>query len=223
MVPYPIDKHIPKILKEYMTTKGQAFVDKHNEYLLAWIEELKEMYFLNKLPERVPVQFLSELSALLNAGVLQTDSETTKRKKLYYAISTHKKRGTWEDDAKIRMDNITGYSASIFTVQNSDDSIEMGQIASEDATFYWSTEQGNDGSDDELGTWEVGDFTEYVVAGNIYIDCHEGVTTAVLSASIITQLVTELSSDIVPAYMAVYLGYVNATGQFIVYSGGIIT
>jgi len=222
MFPYPFEKFVPDILRNNLTAKGQAFIDKHDEYILAWIEELKELYFANKLPERIPLDFLEEMGYFLNAGLMQTDTETIKRKKIADAVKSHKLRGTWNDDAKIRIDNITGYNAAIFVATQSDDSIEMGQTSSEDATVYWSTESGYDGADDSLGTWEIGDFTEYVIAGNVYIDCHEGVNTAVLTSDQIEQIVVELEFDVVPAYMKVYLGYINTLGQFIVYTGGII-
>jgi len=69
----------------------------------------------------------------------------------------------------------------------------------------------------------VGDGTEVEIWGNIYIDLHYGIHTAVLSASQIEQIVTDISMDIVPAYVRVYLGYVPVTGGFTIYSGGIIT
>ena len=223
MFPYPFESFVPQLLVYNLTPQGQAFIDKHDEYIIDWTDELKELYFVNKLVERIPTAFLEDQGYFLNAGLKQTDSERTKRIKIKGAVKGHKKRGTWNDDAKIKIDAITGYNAEIFKAIQSDDSIEMGQTSDEDPTRYWSTEQGNDGVDDSLGTWEVGDFTEYVIAGNIYIDCHEGVHTAVLTSDQIEQIVVELEFDIAPAYMAIYLGYINTSGQFIVYSGGIIT
>lgn len=225
MLPIPFEDYVPQLLRENIDNKGQAFVDKVTSITEDIRDETLEVYYINKVVERVPETFLDELGYFLNAGLKNTDSDMTKRNKIVNAIQGHKNRGTWEGDAKPKIDAITGYSARIFkeTTANSDDSIEMGQTSDEDPTFYWSTEQGNDGSDSLLGTWEVGDFTEYVIAGNIYIDCHQGITTAVLTSDQIDQIVNELEFDIAPAYMIIYLGYVDATGTFIIYSGGIIS
>jgi len=222
MLPEDFLSYIPKFLKDNIDASGEALVTYMNDFTDEFYGYIRELYFFSDAL-RVPAIFLDELGYWLAAGIKQGDSEATKREKIYYAVMNHKKRGTWTADAKIRIDAITGYSAAIFVSTESDDSIEMGQIASEDTTVYWSTEQGADGSDDLLGTWEVGDFTEYVIAGNIYIDLHEGVFTPVLTAAQIEQIVNEIATDIVPAYFAIYLGYINVTGQFVVYSGGIIS
>lgn len=222
MLPLPFEEFIPKQLSEDIDDKGQAFIDKVDSLIREMSDEILEMYWF-KLAERCPSDFLEELGFWLNAGLFQTDSELTKRRKIKEAVVGHKRRGSWNNDAKPKVDSITGYDAAIFRSVDSDDSIEMGQLSTEDDTLYWSTESGKDGSDDDLGTWEVGDFTEYVVAGNISIDCHEGVHTAVLTSAQIEQIVVELEFDIVPGYMDIYLGYIDTTGAFIVYSGGIIT
>lgn len=217
MLPIPFEDNIPVLLRKALTEDdaGQALANFWDEKYQALADEILEMYFF-KRPERCPAMFLDTLGDMLAASIKQGDSDFTKRFKILKAIETHKLRSTWTSDAKNRIDAITGYSAVLYSVQDNDDSIEMAQQAS-DPDFYWSTESGADGTDDELGTWEVGDFTEYVIAGNIYINCHEGITTGVLTADQIAQIVSDLERDVAPAYMAVYIGYVNALNQFIIY------
>lgn len=220
MLPLPIENYIPKLLTDNIDDRGQAFIDKINSLIINILDDIMEMQYF-KLPERCPSVFIDELGYLLNAGIINTDTDRIKRNKIKNAVRSHRNRGLWQDDAKLRIDNITGYSAKIFRSIDSDDSILMAKQAA-DPDRYWMTLSAKDGSDDNLGIWLIGDFTEYVIAGNISIDCHDGIHTAVLTAAQIFQIKVEIQDDVVPAYCAVYLGYVNASGQFIVYSGGII-
>lgn len=220
MLPESFLDFIPKFLKDNIDAGGEALVTYMDELQDEFYGYIREMYFF-KDALRSPDIFLDELGYWLSAGLKQDDSEATKREKIYYAVMNHKNRGTWEDDAKIRIDSITGYSAAIFRAGDNDDGILLGQEAT-DPDFYWMTFQDNSGTDDDWGWWLVGDFTEYVIAGNVYIDCHEGVTTPVLTSDEIQKIVDEISEDVVPAYYAVYLGYVNSIGQFIKYAGGVI-
>jgi len=221
MLPDTFLNYIPKFLKDNIDESGQALVTYMDAFQEEFYDYIREMYFF-KDPLRCPTLLLDELGYWLAAGLNQTDSEATKREKIYYAVMNHKKRGTWEDDVKIRIDAITGYSATIFPSGDNDDAILLGQEAT-DPDYYWMTLQDNSGTDDEWGWWLVGDFTEYVVAGNVYIDCHEGVYTPVLTSDQIDQIVAEIETDVVPAYYAVYLGYINTSGQFVVYAGGVIS
>lgn len=221
LLPLPFEDFIPELLKRNINDDGQAFIDKIDSLLEEIAEEVLEMQYF-KLPERCISSFLEELGYMLNAGIVNTDDDVTKRRKIITAIQTHKNRGTWEDDAKQRIDAITGYSAAVFKITDSDDSIEQSGLISE-PDYYWSTEGSPGISDDNLGTWEVGLGTETVIAGNIYIDCHEGIYTAVLTSDQIEQIVFDLETDVAPAYMILYLGYINTSGQFIKYTGGIIS
>jgi hypothetical protein len=91
----------------------------------------------------------------------------------------------------------------------------------DDPPYYWGT-MGVDGIDDLLGLAIIGDGTEVEIVGNIYIDCHYGIFVSTLTAAQIIQIVDDMAIDIVPAYMRVYLGYIDATGAFINYAGGTI-
>lgn len=218
----PFDEFMPELLKRNISTAGQALIDWIDTDYEALEEEILEMYWF-KLPERCPAIFLNELGNMLNANIKFGDTERQKRRKIKNAIATHKIRGSWTNDVKIRIDNITGYSAALYAVaiEDSDDAILLGYETT-DPTAYWSTMQGDNGADDLLGMWMVGDFTEVVIPGNVYIDCHEGVNVSTLTAAEIAQIVAEIELDVCPAYMVIYLGYVNVSDEFVVYSGGII-
>lgn len=226
MLPIPFIEHVPKLYSQGQFNKTRpdvvalaSFWDISYRRLS---NEIFDMYWF-KLVERVPHSLLEEWGYYLNADIRNTDNDFTKRRKIYDAVRTHKNRGTWEFDAKLRIDSITSYSAFIFKIFDSDDCIEMAGLPDEPVEYYWSTESCGDSAGDlNLGTWEVGLFTEPVIAGNIYIDCHEGFHTPELTADQIQQIVDNIATDIVPAYMRVFLGYRDSSGGFIQYSGGII-
>jgi len=222
MLPIAFEDNIPVLLKKALTVDeaGQALADFWDEKYQELVNEIFEIYYF-KRPDRCPSQFLDELGYWLAADIKTEDSDFTKRYKILKAIKTHKLRSTWTADAKNRIDAITGLNSVIYSQQNNDDAIWLAQQSS-DPDFYWMTWQDNSGTDDDLGIWWIGDFTEYVVAGNVYINCHEGVDVSTLTAEQIQQIVENLEMDVAPAYMAVYLGYVNSLDQFIVYTGGII-
>ena len=221
MLPLPFEDHITVLLKQNINDKGQAFVDKVDSLLVEIRDEILEMQYL-KFIARMPAAFLNELGDYLAAGLKNLDSDSEKRKKISEAVLGHKSRGSWNDDAKLRINAITGYSAVLYTNTDPEDSIEMGGLDKEDDDVYWSTERGDDTMDTSLGTWELGFMTEYVVAGNVYINCHDGVTTPVLTQSQVDQIVLELDDDVVPAYFRAYIGYVDGSGGFVTYTGGVI-
>jgi len=223
MLPIPFSDFIPKLLKRNLSADdgGTALANLIDTHLEEWKEELLEMLFF-KLAERSPALFLSELGYYLSADLKALNTERTKRIKIDTAVARHKVRATWTYDAKIRIDAVTGYSAAIYAAEDSEDCVEMGGLDIEDSSVYWSTERGDDTMDSDLGTWELGFQTEYVVAGNIYIDCHEGVIGSTLSAAEIAEIVAEIETDVVPAYFRVYLCYIDALGVINVYPGGII-
>lgn len=223
MIPSDITEILPVLLKKDLENNqsGQALVDYINNNISEIRAEIDEMFYFNE-PVRTPAQFLYLLDQWLQAGITNTDNDYTKRYKIEHAIETHKLRGTWQDHAKIIIDAITGYSAAIITTIDSEDCIEMGGLSTE-PDYYWSTERGDDTMDDELGTWEVGLMTEPCVAGNIYIDCHEGVYGSTLSTAEIEQIVEALEDDVSPAYIRIYLCYLtSSSGGINIYTGGVI-
>jgi phage tail-like protein len=219
MLPIPSINYIPKLFKDKASTQTYAFTDFLDTEFTSWFTDVKNIDQLLDV-EQCPAIFLNYLGNMLNASVNTVDSERTKRQKIYEAINTHKKRGTWVNHAKLIIDSITGYDARTYKIFDSDDWVLCGDGIIEPGTS-WSI-LGGDGTD-PYGMALIGDGTEVEIWGNIYIDCHYGIYTAVLTSSQIDQIVYDISMDIVPAYVRVYLGYVPVGGGFTVYSGGTIT
>lgn len=199
--------------------KLTALSDKIDSIFTAIENETFQLAWL-KQPEKCPAKYLDELGYMYNAGLLQSDSDRTKRQKISSAIASHKIRGSWVNHAKIIIDAITGYSAVIFRGADADDFILCGDGVLEAGTD-WAI-LGGDGTS-PYGFSLIGSGSEVEIPGNIYINLHPGIYTAVLSSDQIAQIVLNIAMDIVPAYMIVYLGYLDSTGSFIVYSGGTIS
>jgi len=219
LLPYPFENYASKLHRDNPDAAYLALVAKMNSIMLSWYNELMELYFA-KMPERVSSDLLNELGYFLGAGFLPYDSEVTKRLKIKNAIATHKKRGLWTQNVKIKIDTITGYSSAIIYVPSTtEDWIEDDGIVS--AGTYWNSEGvGFDSA--YLGINEIGGYTDPEMRGNIYINCHVGINTPVLTSSQIAQIVDAIAEDDCPAYFAVYLSYINSSGQTIVYANGTI-
>jgi len=161
-------------------------------------------------PMRIPSAFLDNLGYYLNAGIQSQDTETEKRQKIAGAVEGHKRRGSFNLDAKPKIDLICGGNSVIIRSFDKDDWILVGDGLTPTA-YYWAA-MGADGIDDDLGISLIGSGLEIEVAGNIYID----VDNSTLSAADQDRLELEMQ-DIVPGYMYVHFGYVNVSGQFIEY------
>ena len=219
MLPIPTIDYIPKVFKDRATSETVSFTDEMDLHILEWFLDVKNIEQLLDV-DTCPSQLLIYLGNMISAGAQSTDSERTKRQKIYSAVQTHKRRGSWEAHAKLIIDAITGYDARVTKISDNDDWILCGDGDLE-LTTMWAI-LGGDGTD-PYGMSLIGDGTEIEVWGNVYIDCHYGVYTAVLSTAQIEQIVNDIAMDIVPAYVRVYLGYVPVGGGFTVYSGGTIT
>lgn len=219
MLPIPTIDYIPKVFKDRATSETVSFTDEMDSHILEWFLDVKNIEQLLDV-DTCPSQFLIYLGNMVNAGVQTIDSERTKRQKIFSAVQTHKRRGSWVAHAKLIIDAITGYNAVRYVITDSDDWVLCGDGELEVGTD-WAI-LGGDGTA-PYGMALIGDGTEVEIWGNIYIDLHYGVYTAVLSADQIAQIVNDIAMDIVPAYVRVYLGYVPVSGGFTVYSGGVIT
>lgn len=202
--------YIPKFFNR--DEKLTAFTDKHDSL----IDETKQD-IINFQNFRDPVRtaFIEDMALFLNADILNTDSNRIKREKVSKAIQGHKQRGLWEADAKPKIDAIAGGDSEIFRAIDSGDWILFGGESTE-MNNYWGT-LGTDGIDDNLGLDLIGVGDEVEIAGNIYID----VDNDSLTTEEVEQIKLSLD-DVVPAYYKVFLGYINLSGQFIVYPNGII-
>lgn len=205
MLALPFEKYIPKVLQENIDDFGQALVD----YMNTLLEDVKEetiglKYFYTI--ELVSENFLKTIGTQLTADILDDDTDRQKRVKILYGMKNRKFRSTWQDDAKIRIDNITGLDSVLLTSPGLDDFIICGDGLCPSA-YYWGA-VGVDGIDDDLGISIVGEGDEIEVLGNIYID-----VGGLISAAIITQVIENIKT-IVPAYFRIILGYISA-GKFV--------
>ena len=218
-LPIPSINFIPKVYRDNPTAGTIALTNKIDSNLIAWKKEILQLGWLTSAV-KCPAPFLDELGYMFNAGITPTDGETTKRKKIFYAIQNNQLRGTWQYSAKTTIDAITGYNAQQYTIQSADDWILTGDGQIEIDNPDWSILGGDAIFDDGFSL--IGDGTEVELWGNIYIDLHYGINTAVLTSDQILQIVTAIQDDIVPAYFRVYLGFVPVGGGFTTYANGTI-
>jgi hypothetical protein len=202
MLPLPTIKHMPKVLQENMDDFGQAFVDFLDEFVTELRDETIQLKFFYVI-EKIPPQFLDILGAQLQAEIKQIDTDRQKRVKILNAISGRSKRSLWEEDVKIRIDNITGLDAVLFAPFGLDDWILPGD-GTTPTGYYWAA-MGSDGIDDGLGISLIGAGDEVEITGNVYIDFGAMVTTEILA-----QVLDDIQ-NIVPAYFRVILGYTSGT------------
>jgi hypothetical protein len=206
MIPEDVEKYIPVFYER--DEKLNAFISKFNSINN---DSKEETLGLNDLcdPVKIPYDLISELGYLLNAGIKEYDPEANRRDKVAKAVQGHKRRGSFNLDAKPKIDLIAGGDSQIFRAVDSDDWILVGD-ASTPSTSYWAT-MGSDGIDLNLGLSLIGEGNEVEVAGNIYID----VDNSSLTAQEQEQLRNDML-DIVPDYMYVHFGYISGT-QFVEY------
>lgn len=209
MLPEPFDNYIPKFFRR--DDKLNAFADKHDAIMQSF---RNDTLGLNDIidPVKCPNVILNELGYYLNAGILPQDTEKQKKVKIAKAVQGHKRRGSFNLDAKPKIDAIAGGDSVIVTGVSGDDWILVGDGLTPIA-YYWAT-MGYDGIDTDYGLSLIGEGIEIEIAGNIYID----VDNNALTADQIEQIVLALETDIVPAYYKVFIGYINVGGNFIVYA-----
>ena len=202
-----IDDYIPKFFER--DTKLLSFISTVDSIL----DELKlETISLNDLidPMKIPSGLLDNLGYYLSAGLVSTDSETIKRQKIATAIQGHKRRGSFNLDAKPKIDAIAAGDSVIIRSFDKDDWILVGDGLT--PTAYYRAALGADGIDEDLGISLIGEGLEIEVAGNIYIDVDNMALTAGEQEQIRVAML-----DIVPAYMKVHFGYLDGFGSFIEY------
>ena len=207
MLPEDFDDYIPSFFER--DAKLIAFKDKLNS-IVGDLED--DTLGLNNIidPVRCPAGLLENLGFFLNAGINAQDSEAVKRDKIAKAVQSHKRRGSFDLDAKAKIDITAGGDSQIFRAIDQDDWILVGDGLTPSA-YYWAS-MGYDGIDTDLGISLIGSGLEVEVGGNIYID----VDNATLSAAEQEQIELDMQ-DIVPAYMKVHFGYIDGTGAFIEY------
>jgi hypothetical protein len=217
MLPIPFKKFIPRIFQSDSRSDNMATIA--DTHLKEWKNNIVNIKRLIN-PVECPVDFIDELGYFVGAEIQNTDTEDQKRKKIYNAIETQKLRSTFLYDSKLRIDSITGLNSKLVTMTDihlTSDWILCGD-GTEPSAYYWSA-LGCDGVDADLGIDLIGDGTEIVVAGNVYVNCHFGILISTLTASEIAAIKLYLA-DSVPAYMRMFLGYVDASNNFQYYANG---
>lgn len=208
MLPIPFEKYIPEYFKR--DEKLISFANKVDY----WLESFKvDTLCINDMVDPVKIRnnLLIELGYLLDAGINQLDSDRVKRQKITTAVKGHKKRGTWADDAKPKIDAIAGGDSKIISGVGGDDWILTGD-GETPLSYYWAV-MGADGIDLEQGISLIGDGAEIEIPGNIFID----VDNESLTEEQVNDIVLELENDVVPAYYRVIIGYVDGAGGFNTY------
>jgi len=223
-LPYPSAKYLPRIYGDNADAGFTALTAKMDADLLSLRSDVIELYHL-KNSDRCKALLLDELGYMVGAGILSYDTETQKRKKIYYAIVAQKIRGTWAASTKPIFDAITGYDARILNTYPYKQAMNIWVEC--DGVNNTGTSWAPDGAGDIAGYLGVkescpGGTVDPEVPGIIYINCHYGVFTAVLSAATIAALVYMLQTDVIPAYMVAHLCYIDAGGLIQTYAGGII-
>lgn len=216
MLPLPSIDFIPKIFKDDLSAK--AMTNKIDTHLEQWKSDILALASFIRVDE-CPSWAIAELGFLLNAGIKSEDLDATKRIKVHNAIETQKLRSTFKFDVKKRIDAITFQNSAMVHQFDTDEWVLMSGAETSPApsTYYWAT-MGNDGGNNLLGLWPFALGTEYPIAGNILIDCHQGETDPILTPNQIQAIVDDLSTDNFPAYYKIVLGYFNFVGTFTVYT-----
>lgn len=216
MINWKFRNKVPVALKEKILvgTPQDDMLTKADEDIEDWQNDIKLVQRF-KDPIRCPTSFLFELGALFESGLVNSDTERQKRQKIANAVPTHKKRGLFNDDVKIRIDNITGFSSAIFdNKEDIEDWILLGDF--DDPDNEWGALGGD--NTDPLGLILTGAGDEGWLDGVTLIDLGNDS----LSQEIIDKIVEELKTDLIPAYFLIILGFVDANDIFIAYSGGVI-
>lgn len=161
-------------------------------------------------PLKIDANFLTILGNHFNAGIVSSDDENTKRIKIAKAVAGHKIRGSFNLDAKPKIDVIAGGDSQILTAIGSGEWMLTGD-GNTPSSYYWAS-LGADGIDDDLGLFLIGAGDEIELPGIIYIDVDNNALTADEQESIKLNML-----DVVPAYFKVHFGYIDGSGNFIEY------
>jgi hypothetical protein len=202
MFPTPFEKYIPQHWTR--TQDVLAFAAQVDKMIT---DTENEIFGLADLlnPEKCPARFLDYLGYWINAGLNAQDTETQKRIKIVTAVAGHKIRGSFNFDAKPKIDAIAGGDSKIIT-QNSG----PGWMLVTDETSRTIDQCILLTDNDGFLLFTAGDILGY--PWNVFID----VDNPALSAEDQERIRLDME-DIVPAYYIVHFGYVDGAGIFIEY------
>ena len=201
MLPVPFKNFVPELYKKNvdLDQSAKALCDFLDLFLTELKNDILNLYNL-KVPSRCPSWLLDEFGAFFAAGIIGGDSERTKRQKISSAITRHKNRGSWANDAKLMIDSICGGDSFLIRDYFFSQWILWGHETSDD-TDYTSV-FGKDGIDGNLGIDLVDNSEDFFeTMGVVWID----VDNDSLTSEQVNYLVANLK-DIVPCYFRVFLG-----------------
>lgn len=208
ILPVPFKEFIPKIYHE--DPLSDALAEKADETIERLFSSTDGISFLRD-PARAPAVALEEFGLMLEAGFVPGDSDSIRRQKIATAVEGHKRRSTWMNDAKPKVDAVAGGDSQLFGVAS--DAWWVFTDGTDAASTDWSA-FGFDSENGFDGIILSGAGDEGVFQGNIRID----VDNAALTAEQVEQIKFSIE-DSAPAYMRVILGYVSG-GSFVEYANG---
>lgn len=218
LFPVPSKRFIPKVYEG--DSDVDVLTDEIDSQLIDWYNDIiniKRYYRADETPD----QFIPELGALLEAGIKAGDDVTTQRIKVATAVENHRKRTLFNAAVKPILDDLTGFDSDIVNFRDNDQWILTGD-GNTPPTAFWGVLGAND-TDTTFGLQLSGSLIDQGSAGIIFIDLHVGVDTAQFTQSEIEDIVDVIEDEQTPAYMVVILGFIDSTGKFIFYDGGIIS
>lgn len=120
LYPVPLLKYFPQ---EYVRTPRLVQFSEAWDKLFTELacETIAIKYF--RTPERCPSQFLFLLADKFGVNFLSSDTDRLKRIKIRDAIATHKKKDRFDADIKLKIDAITGLSASLIDASFAEDMV----------------------------------------------------------------------------------------------------
>lgn len=211
MLPIPFLNYIPKLFKK---SQGAITLANKVDQILNSIKSDVLGMKRSIRPDEARLDIVKELGTLLRAGIQSKDSESVIRSKVANAISLHKKRGQFVSDIKPIIDAITGYSCAIYVPSTSAERVFVGDTPQE--VSYWAS-MGANNLDTNLGQDILSSGDSEYDKGNFYINLHPGTTTPVLSLTVLLDIIDTLTSYIKLAYVRLFLGYVDSSGNFVHY------
>jgi hypothetical protein len=240
LLPYPFENYIPRGFKDSdLRSDLIEKVDEEQQIISENIEEFNHLYD----PYRCDALFLPELAYFLNIEFEASDTERDKRVKVASAVESKKLKGTWEWDAKVKIDTLLSVNSQLWKPGDSSAWYLQGGIEGDKTvvefllvggeSFYlvgperfllnetqfqaddtYIATMGYDGIDEDTGLDLAGDDDFGDTAGVVYIDVINSTFTADQIEAVKASL-----SDTVPSYFRVYLGYMD-TGEFVPYANG---
>lgn len=195
MIYWNLKDKVP-VLFDKNNAAANRMLDKGTENIHVWRDDIKLIGQVYSV-EDVDDDYLDEIGYLLNAGIRPGDSVRTKKQKIFGAIASHKKRGSWSRDAKPRIDAITGLSSYIVTAEDNDSWIQLGNTGDDSS----SIDNGIFGGEavDDGGMLLIGAGDELQQKGVVRIHLG-GLVTPELLAKVQEELI-----DIQPAYFKVII------------------